>query len=63
MKLVGDLTYLPTLKAGCGVDLAAGREEAKIRKGADFDLKEFHRQALDLGALGLDPLRKALARL
>ncbi|WP_147442479.1 DUF885 domain-containing protein, partial [Micromonospora endolithica] len=33
------------------------------RKGPDFDLKEFHRQALDLGALGLDPLRKALGRL
>ena len=39
------------------------REEAKARKGAAFDLKEFHRQALDLGALGLDPLRRALARL
>lgn len=30
------------------------REDAKARKGADFDLKEFHRQALDLGSLGLD---------
>jgi len=29
--------------------------------GAGF--REFHRQALALGSLGLDPLREALARL
>jgi uncharacterized protein (DUF885 family) len=39
------------------------REDAKRRKGRDFDLKEFHRSALNLGSLGLDPLRDALARL
>ena len=39
------------------------RKDAKARKGADFDLKEFHRAALDLGSLGLDPLRAALARI
>ena len=33
------------------------------RHGADFDLKAFHRAALDLGSLGLDPLRTALGRL
>ena len=35
----------------------------KARQGADFDLKAFHRAALDLGSLGLDPMREALARL
>jgi uncharacterized protein (DUF885 family) len=35
----------------------------RARHGADFDLKEFHRQALDLGSIGLDPLRAQLARL
>jgi uncharacterized protein (DUF885 family) len=39
------------------------RADAEARKGADFDLTAFHRAALDLGALGLDPLRAALARL
>ena len=39
------------------------REDAKARKGAAFDLKAFHRDALNLGSLGLDPLRRALARL
>jgi uncharacterized protein (DUF885 family) len=52
----------PSYKVGERIWLQA-REDAKARKGADFDLKVFHRQALDLGALGLDPLRKALDRL
>ncbi|MGC5054893.1 DUF885 domain-containing protein [Micromonospora sp. DT48] len=52
----------PSYKVGERIWLQA-REEAKARKGADFDLREFHRQALDLGALGLDPLRRALTRL
>jgi uncharacterized protein (DUF885 family) len=39
------------------------RDDAKARKGAGFDLKKFHSDALNLGALGLDPLRKALDRL
>ncbi|GGM31450.1 MULTISPECIES: DUF885 domain-containing protein [Micromonospora] len=52
----------PSYKVGERIWLQA-REDAKVRKGADFDLKEFHQQALDLGALGLDPLRRALARL
>ena len=38
-------------------------EDARARKGAAFDLKAFHRDALNLGSLGLDPLRRALARL
>ncbi len=52
----------PSYKVGERIWLQA-RDEAKQRKGSDFDLKAFHRDALDLGALGLDPLRKALARI
>ena len=52
----------PSYKLGERLWLQA-REDAKVRKGADFDLKEFHSQALALGSLGLDPLREALARL
>ena len=52
----------PSYKVGERIWLEA-RDEAKARKGDAFDLKEFHRQALDLGSLGLDPLKQALARL
>jgi len=52
----------PSYKVGERIWLQA-REEAKRRKGADFDVAAFHRDALNLGALGLDPLRHALARL
>jgi len=40
----------------------AAREDARRRKGAGFDLKQFHSQALTLGSIGLDPLQEALAR-
>ena len=36
------------------------RDEYQARKGADWDIKEFHREALNLGGLGLDILRRAL---
>lgn len=52
----------PSYKLGERIWLQA-REEVRRRKGSAFDLKEFHRAALDLGALGLDPLKTALARL
>ncbi|HEX2363116.1 MAG TPA: DUF885 domain-containing protein [Jiangellaceae bacterium] len=52
----------PSYKVGERIWLAA-RDDVRRRKGDAFDLKEFHRAALDLGALGLDPLRDALARL
>jgi uncharacterized protein (DUF885 family) len=52
----------PCYKLGERIWLQA-REDARQRKGATFDLKEFHSQALALGSLGLDPLREALARL
>jgi len=36
------------------------RDEARARDGAAFNIKEFHRRALDLGGVGLDTLRSAL---
>ena len=38
------------------------RDEVKTREGADFDIKAFHKKALNLGGLGLDTLRTAMAR-
>lgn len=52
----------PSYKVGERIWLQA-RDEVRARQGADFDLKAFHRAALDLGSLGLDPMRDALARL
>ncbi len=40
-----------------------GRDAARARHGERFDLKEFHRAALDLGSMGLDQLAGELARL
>ena len=36
------------------------RAERSRREGADFDLRAFHREALQLGGVGLDTLRRAL---
>ncbi len=52
----------PAYKVGERIWLQA-RDDAKARKGSSFDLKRFHADALNLGALGLDPFRRALARL
>jgi uncharacterized protein (DUF885 family) len=52
----------PSYKLGERLWLQA-RAEARERAGAAFDLRQFHRAALDLGPLGLDPLRQELARL
>ncbi|MFL6114473.1 MAG: DUF885 domain-containing protein [Catenulispora sp.] len=52
----------PSYKVGERIWLQA-RDDAKARQGAGFDVKAFHRQALDLGSIGLKPLREALARL
>jgi uncharacterized protein (DUF885 family) len=49
-------------KVGERIWLAA-REEVRARQGDAFDLAAFHRAALDLGGMGLDPLRAALAKL
>jgi uncharacterized protein (DUF885 family) len=52
----------PAYKVGERMWLQA-RAEAKQRKGSAFDLREFHSNALNLGSIGLDPLRRALAKL
>src|SRR4051794_27513214 len=52
----------PSYKVGERIWLQA-RDEVKARQGVKFDLKAFHRAALDLGSLGLDPMREALSRL
>lgn len=52
----------PSYKVGERIWLQA-RDDAKARKGDAFDLKQFHSAALNLGSIGLDPLRRALARL
>ena len=52
----------PSYKVGERIWLDA-RAQAQARAGDAFDLKTFHRQALDLGCLGLEPLQQALARL
>jgi uncharacterized protein (DUF885 family) len=52
----------PSYKVGERIWLQA-RDEMRARKGPAFDLKTFHRDALNLGSLGLGPLRSALARL
>ncbi|MGY5884578.1 DUF885 domain-containing protein [Modestobacter lacusdianchii] len=51
----------PSYKVGERVWLTC-RDEARARGGADFDLKAWHRAALDLGPLGLGPLAAELAR-
>src|SRR5699024_9800883 len=38
------------------------RDESRAAQGTGFDLKTFHSRALNLGSLGLDPLRRALLR-
>jgi uncharacterized protein (DUF885 family) len=52
----------PSYKVGERIWLQA-RADAQARLGERFDLKSFHRHALDLGSIGLDPLRAALARI
>ncbi len=36
------------------------RDDVKQREGAGFDIKAFHKRALDLGGVGLDTLRSSL---
>ncbi|MRG58519.1 DUF885 family protein [Agromyces sp. CFH 90414] len=36
------------------------RDETRRREGSEFDIRAFHRNALDLGGVGLDTLRSAL---
>jgi len=39
------------------------RDDYRARKGDTFSIKEFHKRALDLGGVGLDTLREAMAAL
>jgi uncharacterized protein (DUF885 family) len=52
----------PSYKVGERIWLEA-RDAVRARQGAAFDLRRFHADALNLGSLGLDPLRAALDRL
>jgi uncharacterized protein (DUF885 family) len=52
----------PVYKVGERVFLT-GREQARKRHGAAFDLRAWHRKVLDLGELGLGLLTEELARL
>ena len=51
----------PSYKVGERLWLQA-RADAKERQGTSFDLRSFHRSALDLGSIGLAPLMAALER-
>ena len=62
LRYLGWPGQAPSYKVGERIWLQA-RQEVQARQGSAFKLKEFHRAALDLGSLGLDPLRSALARL
>jgi uncharacterized protein (DUF885 family) len=61
-RYLGSPGQAASYKVGERVWLAA-REEARRRRGAAFDLKDFHAAALDLGSMGLDAFRDELARL
>jgi uncharacterized protein (DUF885 family) len=61
-RYLGWPAQAPSYKVGERIWLQA-RDEVRSRKGADFDLRAFHRSALDLGSMGLDPLREALGQL
>jgi uncharacterized protein (DUF885 family) len=52
----------PSYKIGERIWLQA-RQDAMARAAGALSLKDFHAQALSLGAMGLDPLREALGRL
>jgi uncharacterized protein (DUF885 family) len=59
-RYLGHPGQAPSYKIGERIWLQL-REEARARDGAGFDLAAWHRRALDLGSLGLDSLRRALA--
>ncbi len=61
-RYLGWAGQAPSYKVGERIWLQA-RDEARARHGSAFDLKAFHRAALDLGSLGLDPLAQALRRI
>jgi uncharacterized protein (DUF885 family) len=52
----------PAYKLGERIWLQA-RADAMARHGAAFDLRSFHRAALDMGTLGLEPFKAAIDRI
>ncbi|THV30061.1 DUF885 domain-containing protein [Glycomyces paridis] len=61
-RYLGWAGQAPSYKVGERLWMQA-REDYKARKGADFSLKQFHTDALNLGSMGLDPFADALGRL
>lgn len=61
-RYLGWAGQAPSYKVGERLWMQA-REDYKARKGADFSLKQFHSDALNLGSMGLAPFAEALGRL
>jgi uncharacterized protein (DUF885 family) len=61
-RYLGWPAQAPVYKVGERVMLTC-REQAQQRRGAEFDLKAWHRDVLDLGSMGLAPLTAELARM
>jgi uncharacterized protein (DUF885 family) len=61
LRYLGWPGQAPAYKVGERLWLQA-RDEVRRREGDAFDLKAFHRRALDIGSVGLDVLSGALAR-
>ncbi|GAA3434721.1 hypothetical protein GCM10018954_043250 [Kutzneria kofuensis] len=53
----------PSYKLGERLWLAPPATRARARQGDAFDLKAFHKQALEMGSMGLDTLRERLAQI
>src|SRR5690606_753210 len=61
-RYLGWAGQAPSYKVGERLWMEA-RQEYAARKGADFTLKQFHTDALNLGSMGLAPFAEALKRL
>ena len=61
LRYLGWPGQAPSYKVGERLWLRT-REAVRQREGESFDLKEFHRRALDVGSVGLDVLHQALLR-
>ncbi len=62
LRYLGWPGQAPSYKVGERIWLQC-RDEVKALQGDAFDLKAFHRAALDLGSLGLDPFQAAMSRM